>query len=311
MWIKQPGAVTERIEFLGLPEFCSYLVRGDKYALVGGGMAHIIPDLLAQLHSLNVDLERIQYLIIGHSHYDHVGIAPYLARQWPWLKVAISDAGASILTNMKALEVLQKFNNALLAEKRESKDMEPMDLLTDGFPVHLRLSDGMELGLGAGMNLRIIEAPGHSVCSLASYCPKERALFPSDSIGGPIGLKRMEIVSFGSSNYDHFQETIEKICGIKAQIICFEHFGAFTLPESVELMNRAGQNALDFRRKMVETLRQKGDLEITVDTLADELYEAGLSEWDFLPEDLLKSIIRRMVLHVTEPGKADRHFYQL
>jgi len=61
MWIKEAGTITERIEFLGHPELCSYLVKGDTYALLGGAMAHVIPDVLTQLNNLKVDLERIKH----------------------------------------------------------------------------------------------------------------------------------------------------------------------------------------------------------------------------------------------------------
>ena len=107
MWIKEPGPVTERIELLGRPELCSYLVKGDTYALVGGAMAHVVPEVLAQLTDRGVDLERIRHLIILHTHYDHVGMAPYLVRQWPWLKVAVSRIGADILGNQKALQAIR------------------------------------------------------------------------------------------------------------------------------------------------------------------------------------------------------------
>jgi flavorubredoxin len=64
VWIQEPGAVTERIEFLGRRELCSYLIKGDVYALAGGSMAHVFPVVMRQLEELAVDLERIRYLII-------------------------------------------------------------------------------------------------------------------------------------------------------------------------------------------------------------------------------------------------------
>jgi len=79
MWIQEPGTVTEKVEFLGRSELCTYLLRGDTYALVGGAMAHVAPGVLSQLDDLNVDLERIRHLIILHTHYDHLGMAPYVA----------------------------------------------------------------------------------------------------------------------------------------------------------------------------------------------------------------------------------------
>jgi glyoxylase-like metal-dependent hydrolase (beta-lactamase superfamily II) len=225
MWIKEPGTITERIEFLGRPELCSYLVKGDTYALLGGAMAHVIPDLLTQLDNLEVDLERIRHLVILHSHYDHLGMAPYLARKWPWLQVAISTIGARILKNKKALRVIQEYNNSMLNTAPGFAHIEPLNLIAEDFPIHHILNGGMELDLGNRITLQITDAPGHSVCSIAAYLPKEYALFPSDSIGS---LTEERILPMGSSNYDDFQHTIAKLGKMNAEIICLERGRRFS-----------------------------------------------------------------------------------
>ena len=294
MWIKEPNTVTERIEFLGQPELCSYLIKGDIYALVGGAMAHVIPDILTQLHDLNVDLERIRHFIILHTHYDHLGMAPYLARHWPWLKVAVSKVGASILKNQRALKAIQDYNNSMLKAKNEVEQIEPLNLVKEGFPVHHIIYGGMELDLENGVKLQIIDAPGHSVCSLALYFPREYALFPSDSIGT---LTEERILPMGSSNYDAFQESIEKLSNIGAEIICLEHFGALTHPEGKEFCERAKKGAKDFRKKMIDIYKEKAGLELTVEELAEDFY-CGLAKVGLLPEDLLKDILKRMVKFV-------------
>ena len=296
MWIKEPNTVTERIEFLGRPELCSYLIKGDIYALVGGVMAHVIPDLLTQLNDLDVDLERIRHLIILHTHYDHLGMAPYLARHWPWLKVAVSKVGASILKNQKALKAIQDYNNSMLKAKNQIEQIEPLNLIKEGFPVHHIIYGGMELNLENGVKLQIIDAPGHSVCSLALYFSREYTLFPSDSIGT---LTEERVLPMGSSNYDGFQESIDNLSNIGAEIICFEHFGALTPPEGKEFCERAKKEAKDFRKEMIDIYKEKADLKLTVEELAKGCY-SGLSKVGLLPEDLLKDILKRMVKFVNQ-----------
>jgi len=294
MWIKEPGTVTERIEFLGRPELCSYLVKGDTYALLGGAMAHVIPDVLTQLNHLEVDLERIRHLVILHSHYDHLGMAPYLARKWPWLTVQISKVGAQILKNQKALKVIQAYNNAMVEKAPGAGQIEPLNCVKEGFPVHRIIKGGMELDLGDRVKLQIIDVPGHSVCSLAVYFPKEYALFPSDSIGS---LTEERILPMGSSNYDDFQLSIEKLRKVNAEIVCLEHFGALTPPEGIEFCERAKKEAKDFRKEMIDIYKREADIELTIAKLAKDL-DCGLSEVGLLPEDLLKDILTRMVKFV-------------
>lgn len=296
MWIKEPGTVTERIEFLGHPELCSYLVKGDTYALLSGAMAHVIPDVLTQLNDLNVDLERIRHLVILHSHYDHLGMAPYLAKQWPWLRVAISKVGARILTNQKALKAIQDHNNSMLTAKDGAGQIEPLNLVKEGFPIHRIINGGMELDLGNRVKLQIIDVPGHSVCSIALYFPREYALFPSDSIGT---LTEERILPMGSSNYDDFQESIDKLRKIGAEITCLEHYGALTPPEGREFCERAKKEAQDFRKEMIDIYKRKEDLALTVEEIAEDFY-CGLSKKGLLPEDLLKDILKRMVKFVNQ-----------
>jgi metal-dependent hydrolase (beta-lactamase superfamily II) len=113
---------------------------------MGGAMAHVAPEVLSQLDDLGVDLERIRHLIILYTHYyDHLGMVPYLARQWPWLKVAVSKVGADILKNQKALKAIQDYNNSMLKKRNWAVQVESINLVEEGFPVHDMLFDGMEL----------------------------------------------------------------------------------------------------------------------------------------------------------------------
>jgi glyoxylase-like metal-dependent hydrolase (beta-lactamase superfamily II) len=298
MWIKEPGAVTERIEFLGSKEICSYLLKGDVYALIGGGMAHVVPKVLAQLEDLDIDLERIRHLIILHTHYDHLGMAPYLARQWPWLRVAVSRVGSQVLKNQRALKTIQDYNNSALGNESQAKHMVPLNLIEEGFPVHDLINGGMELSLGDGVKLRVIETPGHSVCSMTIYFPGEHTLFPSDGIGA---FTEERLLPMGSSNFDDFQDSIEKLCEIDAEIFCFEHYGVLTPPEAKGFCGRAKREAQVFREKMRDIYCTHKDVEQTVEELSKECY-TGLSKIGVLPEVLLKDLLRRMVRFVNQVG---------
>jgi len=298
MWIQEPGPVTERIEFLGRPELCTYLLKGDIYSLVGGGMVHIVPDVLEQLEKLDIDVERIQYLIILHTHYDHLGMAPYLSKHWPWLRVAVSRVGASILKNQNALKAIQEYNNAFIEENNGSHGIEPLHIVKEGFPVHYILNERAEVDLGNKIKFYMFDSPGHSVCSQALYVPKEYALFPSDSMGV---LTEKNIMPMGSSNYDQFQDSIEKLGKIGAENICLEHSGALIPPEGKEFLNKSKKAAIEFREKILNIYKKNKDIEKTVSELFLD-FDCRLSELGLLPEDLMKGILKRMVIFVNRLG---------
>ncbi|MFW6147222.1 MAG: MBL fold metallo-hydrolase [Thermodesulfobacteriota bacterium] len=294
MWIQEPGPVTERIEFLGRRELCSYLIKGDVYALAGGSMAHVFPDVMRQLEGLGIDLERIRYLFILHTHYDHLGMAPYLVREWPWLKVVVSKVGGSVLTNQKALQAIQDYNNSFLDRENLLEELAPLNVVEEGFPVHMTIAGGAEIDLGDKVSLGVLDVPGHSVCSIALFFPREYCLFPSDSIGA---LTEERILPMGSSNYDDFQRSIDRVAKLGAEIYCFEHYGALTPPEGKEFAERAKHEAQAFRAKMEELYRTHGNLEGAVEELSPDC-EGSLSKAGLLPDDLLKDLLRRMVKFV-------------
>ncbi len=294
MWIKEPGPVTDNTEFLGRPEICTYLLKGDIYSLIGGGMAHVVPDVLKQVENLKVDIERIRYLVVLHTHYDHLGMAPYLSRHWPWLKVAISSVGASILKNRNALKVIEDRNNEFIEADNNPEGIEPLNIVENGFPVHHIFHERAEMDLGNKIKLYILDTPGHSVCSQSLYVPKEYALFPSDSMGV---LTENQIMPVGSSNYDQFQESIERLSKTGAENICLEHFGALTPPDGGEFAQKAKKSAEAFREKMILIFKETNDLDETANTLYVD-FKCRLSDLGLLPENLMKDILKRMILFV-------------
>jgi glyoxylase-like metal-dependent hydrolase (beta-lactamase superfamily II) len=254
----------------------------------------VFPTVMAQLEDLKVDLERIRYLIILHTHFDHLGMAPYIVRQYPWVKVVMSRVGVLVLTNQGALKAIQEHNNLFLDREGALEQLGPLDLLGKGFPVHMTVDGGRELTLGDGVELPVVDAPGNSVCSIALFFPGEHALFPSDGIGA---LTEERILPMGSSNYDAFQQSIEKLGKLGAEITYFEHYGALTSPEGKGFAEREKREARAFRSKIEDLYRIHGNVERVVAELSEEC-ESGLSKIGLLPDDLLKDILRRMVKFV-------------
>ncbi len=291
MWIKYPGPVTERIELLGRPELCTYLVKGDTYALLGGSMAHVFPDVLEQLNHLDIDLEKIRQLMLLHSHFDHLGMAPYFKKKLPWIKIGISRNGADILKNPKSLKVIQEYNNSLLKENDRAEQMEPMKIIREGFPVDYTLDRGLEHDLGNGVRLYTIPTPGHSVCSVTLYFPGEYALFPSDSMGV---LTEEALLPMGTSNFDDFQSSIQKLNDIGAEIVCLEHCGAMTPPDGKEFLKRAKEEAKEFRSRIKGIYSENKDVGSTVEEL-QKGFSCILTGKGIMPEDLSRNLLERTV----------------
>ena len=134
MIIEQPGKVTENIFMLGKQENCVYLVDGgEAFAILGGGLTGIIPDVEAQLAAMEVDPQRIQSLVILHSHFDHCGIVPFFKNKWPWVEIVASERAQTILSNPKAVASIEEFNKRHLTETLPH--VSPKDLCIQGFNI--------------------------------------------------------------------------------------------------------------------------------------------------------------------------------
>ena len=187
--IDKPGKVTDRILLLGQKESCVYILKGEsEYALLGGGMSYIVPDVIEQLKDFNVEEKKINRIMILHSHFDHCGIVPFFKRRWPWVKVTASARAKELLSNPKVVESIEFLNQILLAEHGREKQAQELGLEFSGLDVEEVVAEGDLITCG-DLSMEVIDVPGHSSCSIAVYVPREKAMFASDAGGIPFGDK--------------------------------------------------------------------------------------------------------------------------
>ncbi|HUL38629.1 MAG TPA: MBL fold metallo-hydrolase, partial [Thermodesulfobacteriota bacterium] len=208
MRIRKPGKVHDRIWFLGREESGVYLLDGTNGSMiVSGGMSYIVPDLLRQFKEFGIDENRINKLLILHSHFDHVGIVPFFKRRHPEIEVYASERGWEILQMDKAIPTINEFsrNVAHRMKKEDIYSTYDLEWRKDVSGKTLREGDRVDLG---GVEVLILETPGHSSCCIAAYVPELKALFPTDGGGIPFNET---IVTSGNSNYTKYQQSLEKL----------------------------------------------------------------------------------------------------
>ena len=108
------------------------------------------------------------------------------------------------------------------------------------------------------LTLEVIDAPGHSSCSIAIYIPQEKALFPSDSAGVCYGA---HFQPAANSNYDYYQQTLDKLVRYDVDAILPEHFGAAVGEEASNYLPRAIEAAKKERAMMEDSYRRTRDID--------------------------------------------------
>jgi len=291
----EPGKITERITLLGRRETCLYVVDGGSESVViGGGMAYAAPDLTEQLEAFSVDQRKIRRVIILHSHFDHCGLVPFMKKIWPRAVVAASERAGELLSDPRVSESIAAFNRE--ATKRAGLEEKAGEMGFDftGVEVEEILREGDMVRCGE-VNLEVLEVPGHSSCSIALYLPEEKALFASDAAGVRHGGYYM---AAGNSNFDLFQESLEKMSKLDVSLLLGEHFGALDGEEGSNYLKRAIEEARKTRRMIEESLRRTGDTEKSADEIAG-VFLTGAPE-GFLPRDVLRLVAGQMVRYIAK-----------
>ena len=294
MRITKAGWITDRVLFMGREESNVYLLKGDEHTIVGGGMISIVPDILEQLTTFGIDESRITRLLILHTHFDHCGIVPFFARRWPQLKVVASARGKELLSNPKVVESISFLSQSLISERSMEAKAKELDLTFDGAVVHETVKGGDVVDWG-GIELEIIDAPGHSSDSIGAYMRSDKALFASDAGGIPFGDN---VFAAGNSNFTKYQETLERFNEYDVEIHLAEHYGAFTGEDARGFMPRSIEAAKETRKLLEASYSRTRDVEESTKELTD-LFMKNAPDY-FLPKEVMAMVIGQMMRYIAK-----------
>lgn len=300
MRIEQPGKVNDRITLLGRNESCVYLVDGkDEYAILGGGMTYIVPDVMAQIKAAGIEVEKIRRLVLHHSHFDHVGIAPFLKQQWPWIKITASVRAKQLLAQEDVVAGIVGLNQMMLPKKDELAYLcESLDIKT--IWVDETVAQGDVLGCG-DLDFEIIDVPGHSSCSMAIYIPREKVLSASDSAGIIYGDM---VFAAANSNFDLYQESLEKMAEYEVAIHLFEHYGALIQPSGNGFMKQSMADAGTIRQWIEKIYDSTRDEQKTVEALLEQVSKTASGY--FLPKKIMAVVLGQMTRFIAKQHGAKK-----
>ena len=293
MRIRTPGKITEGLWCLGLKESCVYLMEGRKESLlINAGTAHLLPALLRQFREFDIDEGRITRLLMLHSHYDHVGTAPFFKRRNRNLKLYASVRGWRILSMPKVVAAINAAGREAATRAGETGVFEdhrvPWDKDVTGEP----LSEGDPLDIDPFKG-KVYATPGHSICSISYYVPALKALFPSDAGGIPYGNT---ILAAGNANFTQYEKSLEKIKHLEVNYLCADHYGYIKGPEAGNYIIESILAARKRRLEFMDTYHRTMDIEETTRSLIKRFYKRHPDY--FLSPEILAGIFRQMVRHM-------------
>ena len=197
----------------------SYILKGEKTAIIECGPTSSIENLLNGLDRLKINREDINYVMVSHIHLDHGGGAGALLKYLPNAKLIVHPRGLPHLANpqklwMQARQVLGK-----IAEIYGEPFSVPVERMVPA-------KDGMNVDLGNGIEIRVIETLGHASHHVSYYERKSEIVFPGDTAG--IYVPNLDIILPTTPPLlvlDKLLESIEKLAKLNPRMLCYTHFG--------------------------------------------------------------------------------------
>jgi flavorubredoxin len=174
------GKITEKFYALGSPALPSYLFLGDSPVLFDSGMTVMGPLYLQDLKKYLGDPNRLTYLFLTHSHFDHAGSAPFLKKNLPRLKVAAGKAAADIFKRPSAIQLIQSLSRPM--EEQWKAQLGGVDVTFRGLDLDRVLEDGDEIKLEDGTRIQVVATPGHTRDTVCYYFPEQKALIGGEKM---------------------------------------------------------------------------------------------------------------------------------
>ena len=270
MILESKGKITEGLYAIGSPVLPAFLWTGKMPSLFDAGMTFMGPAYFKDLQTLLGDAQRLRYLFITHSHFDHCGSAPYLKRKIPSLKVGASSRAADVWRRPNAIQMIQNLSKA--AEENFQDLIGGENVLFDGLAADLVLEDGAEIDLGEDDRVRVLATPGHTRDAVSYYFPGVKTLICGEAVGT---LNRDGSVrpQFLASDRDYL-DSLEKLRRLDINILIMAHLNILTGEEVQNHLSRSIETTVDFRRRIETELEAaKGNQPAVVEKISREDYE--------------------------------------
>ena len=301
MWIREPGKVNDRLDFLGTSDICLYLLRGREAMIIGGGMSWIAPSLEAQFSEMDFEPKKLKYLVVSHSHSDHCGAVPYLKRKFPHIQILASAYAEKVFAKEKVVNFIAALNKQMIDRLGLQGEYERLNLKFDGIHVDRVINESDVIDLGDGIEVHFMEVPGHTQCSIATHAPRLKALFPSDAAPPP--TDDASGVFFPGPQYDFgmYKESLEKLTSCEVEICAFEHYGVVAGAQARQILQEGLCQTERFENRIIELYQQTKNFDETLQRAAAEILQRN--EFNFMERELQLTVLSTVIHRILDYAK--------
>jgi len=267
--------ISENVMQLGNCHFNYFIVGQKEAAIIECGVTGGVKSYIRQWKQLERK-PAISYMIASHAHFDHVCGIPDLRTLYPEAGVLASAEAQKVLGKTKIVQSFFAQDEKMSAVLTDEGilDSIPPSPQPETIKVDQVIGEGEEIQLYGGVKLQIIDAPGHSPCSLAFYLPQEQVMFVSDSGGFQITDDSLFPIFF--QGYELYLETLKRLRGFPTRVLAIPHERLWVQGEVQAFYDRAIKTAQDAYANIEQMLDSGLDEEVIKSTLFSYYYRDNL-----------------------------------
>jgi glyoxylase-like metal-dependent hydrolase (beta-lactamase superfamily II) len=298
-----PIKLSHEVYLLGSYELNIYLVKGKRCALIEGGSSAQFPLLLEQLNYLEISPHDIEYLIVLHSHADHIMAFPPLQEMFPWMRIAAFSGSRKVFDDARIVGKLKESDRGIANSLAEAGlgNSEVYHSPSPHYPMDIPLKEGDLIELGDGVNLKVIETPGHAPDSISLYLERDGVLFVSDAIGifyPPDDIKPSYFYHLGM-----YETSLGRVRDVGVTVLCKGHQGMVIGERKIEdYIQLAFIGVEKFKREVLEALGEGRDVDEVCREITDAYQKGilGLFPWES-NFNLFRLMVRRTLEYLDTP----------
>jgi len=197
----------------------SYVIKGKRAAIVETGPRLTVENLLAGLKEIGIKREEVDYVAVTHIHIDHAGGAGTLLPHLPNARLLVHERGVRHLVNPEKLWISSMQVLGDVAEMYGEFQPVPEGRV-------LIAKEGMVVDLGDGVDLKVLEMPGHASHELSFYEKNSQGVFPGDAAG--IYLNKFNVIMPTTPPPFHLEmalSSLKRLIKLKPSWLYYSHFG--------------------------------------------------------------------------------------
>jgi glyoxylase-like metal-dependent hydrolase (beta-lactamase superfamily II) len=244
--------------------FPIYVIRGKLNLMIDCSILAKAKEIDKELHNL-LGEEKIDLVLLTHSHYDHTGACCYLQEKFSF-EIIASQRTKEILENDKAIALIDDLNQKfkkILNDQSDTVFSKPQSVRG--------VKEKEMIELANGQTIEVFETPGHTGFYISFLLKPENILFPGDAAG--VIEKNGKVKPLFLSSYTQYERSLKKLMTLKAKVLALPHNNAVKGEKKIqEFLANSLSETQKLKTEILTALQSTQDFNAIAETILNREY---------------------------------------